>query len=282
MKPIRITAAGSSISPHCPSTTCGGKEIKYPFWEITTDSAHQYCGYPGFGIKCSSSNNPPIINLPSEDFYVENIDYGYRTITLVDIDVTTDQNCPRARHNLTLNQSNVPLYLNSYLDFNLTFYFNCTEDVSNYLPFTYPVDCLSSGERNRAYVCLIGNNTTPWLGFCGEKVVATVKETMVTRNNGWVKRFGGALNEGFVLDWGQSLNCTNCEKSNGLCGFDGESDESLCFCPDGSVTNDVCKKGTYPFLALFYILDLFFLFLGFFPFHEPIYIPLSLLNIEQI
>lgn len=270
---------GIPLTRYCPETTCGDIEIKYPFWKLEDSTAaaaapaaapnelyKYYCGYSGFGIRCNPDTNESVIRLSNgdlyDDFYVSDIDYENNTTKLIDADITTNLNCPRARHNLTIDQRRAPLYLNSSVDFNLTFYFNCTSPVS--WPDTYPLGCLKS-ENNNSYLSLAAGSSSntnemasPWFDFCQEKVVATVKETsweQLIKDSSWINRFGRAMNEGFVLDWRGTIECYNCEMSDGYCGFQfnatgNGTDQFLCIC-NGTVGNSgTCKKSTFPFTSL--------------------------------
>ncbi|XP_016451386.2 LEAF RUST 10 DISEASE-RESISTANCE LOCUS RECEPTOR-LIKE PROTEIN KINASE-like 1.2 isoform X2 [Nicotiana tabacum] len=225
---------------YCPKHNCSGVEVSYPFWRLDNynATAPQYCGYPGFGISCSISHSQPypILHLPGDAFYVKNIDYETNSLTLVDIDVF-DVPCPRARHNLTLEH--LPLdYSDS--DLKLTFYFNCTKS----LPQAYPAECLikSGGKASYFYVGEISEpEDLNWIGICEEKVVATVTERGSFQNNDWIGGFGGAMGEGFVLDWRSASECGKCEDSHGRCGFNNSTQNLLCFCKDGTVKFDHCK-----------------------------------------
>ncbi|KAL3512228.1 hypothetical protein ACH5RR_024945 [Cinchona calisaya] len=239
-----ISSGNTSLSEYCNTSKCGDLEVKYPFYLQSDTTSIQYCGYQGFGLDCSPSNNSDhhlILHLPNDDFYIKNISYTNYTITLVDIDVTANSTCPRARQNLTLED--LPLEY-SKQDLNLTFYFNCTSDS---LPSAYAVDCLRSGEK-MSYVSLETHNYNDfdWFKVCEEKVVATVIEREINNNgiNGlWASMFGSALNDGFVLDWHSGIECAKCELSEGHCGYNSNSTEFLCFCTDGTITYDQCKGG---------------------------------------
>ncbi|XP_016512979.2 LEAF RUST 10 DISEASE-RESISTANCE LOCUS RECEPTOR-LIKE PROTEIN KINASE-like 1.2 isoform X2 [Nicotiana tabacum] len=225
---------------YCPKHNCNGVEVSYPFWRLDNynATAPQYCGYPGFGINCSVSHSQPypILHLPGDAFYVKNIDYETNSLTLVDIDVF-DVPCPRARHNLTLEH--LPLdYSNS--DLKLTFYFNCTKSI----PQAYPAECLIKPGGKASYF-YVGEISEPedlaWFGICEEKVVAAVTERGSFQNNDWIGGFGGAMGEGFVLDWRSASECGKCEDSHGRCGFNNSTQDLLCFCKDGTVKFDHCK-----------------------------------------
>ncbi|XP_037492093.1 LEAF RUST 10 DISEASE-RESISTANCE LOCUS RECEPTOR-LIKE PROTEIN KINASE-like 2.1 isoform X2 [Jatropha curcas] len=218
----------------CSTHHCGNSvEIKYPFWYKSATTPNQYCGYRGFGISCS--NDEPTLPLQKNDYYVKNINYARNTITLVDIDAA-GQVCPRARHNVTFED--LPLnYTNS--DSNLTFYFNCTTN-----PFSNPmrdIKCLRF-DTLKSYVVMGGSGMedVDWNGRCKEKVVVTVMMTEI-RNRGLISGFGGAMNQGFVLDWSTVRDCGGCEAHGGFCGYAEGADQFLCFCSDGSVRSN-CNK----------------------------------------
>ncbi|XP_050376685.1 putative RING-H2 finger protein ATL21A [Argentina anserina] len=161
-------------------------------------TAYQYCGYPGFGLRCSHSGEP-ILDLPNNDScYVRDINYTPSTITLVDIDLA-DQECPRAKHNISLGT--LPFDY-SPLDVNMSFYFNC---ISFPDPLRVPpIPCLGSYDTNsnRSYVFKEGDEPKgyDWSENCEEKVVVTVKETEeIPRTiGGWIGAFGVAMKGGFV------------------------------------------------------------------------------------
>ncbi|OIW03626.1 hypothetical protein TanjilG_22283 [Lupinus angustifolius] len=73
----------------CPSHDCGnGVPIRYPFWRrsITTTTTTTACGYPDFGLECSNDGQP-IFKLPTDTYYVKDINYETNSITLVDMDI---------------------------------------------------------------------------------------------------------------------------------------------------------------------------------------------------
>lgn len=89
-----------------------------------------------------------------------------------------------------------------------------------------------------------GIDFNKWYDFCEEKVVVTVmdseiNETIVDR---LTSGFGGAMKDGFVLDWGQQAACGACETLGGKCGYKNADEDYLCFCSDGSTRiNDTCN-----------------------------------------
>lgn len=238
------TSPSSSL---CPISLCGNISIRYPFWikSQTINTREQFCGYPDFGLECSK-NNKTIINLPSDTYYVTDINYDNSSITLVDIDIL-DQKCPRVRKNVTL--SNLPLSF-SKLDLNLSFYFNC----SSYPPNLEPIGCfrVSNDEKLRSYVFVDGDEGE--IGYdnwkCEDHVVVSVKvdevSDFVGSVGGLINGFGSAIKKGFVLDWRKGFeDCAKCENSGGYCGYGQGSKNFTCICGNGSVVAKSCKKGTF-------------------------------------
>ena len=200
---------------------CGDVNISYPFWvhnEIALDQQH-YCGNKGFGVMCLN-NSEAVLELLGDQYHVKDIDYTDHTLTLVDIDVSTNQTCPRARHSVSLGM--LPLKYSS-MDLNLSFYFNCT----SYPPTVPFIPCLSISSY-RSYVFVENNETEghDWSKNCEEKVVVPVRHKQTEINiDDLIDRFGVAMNDGFVLDWGTAKDCVTCESSEGYCGYNATAEE---------------------------------------------------------
>ncbi|KAK4781807.1 hypothetical protein SAY86_015909 [Trapa natans] len=241
----------SSFSSSCSDVVCYGVRIKYPFWIIKDDGAttnrgnnttgsNITCGYQGFGLSCASNKTYPILTLPTDSYYVKDINYTSSILTLIDIDVV-GQSCPRARHNLSIDT--LPLEYHSD-DVNITFYFNCSNDIVSYLPPVSPISCLGKYNNRTSYGVLEGSAAAEeynWTEMrCDEVVVATVKETEVSETD-LIGQFARAMNSGFVLEWNATKDCGACEFTHGRCGFNGSTGQFLCFCDNGSHT--YCAAG---------------------------------------
>ncbi|KAH7856734.1 hypothetical protein Vadar_004900 [Vaccinium darrowii] len=232
------TSGGSeALASNCPSHVCGGVNISYPFWLTSDTTSNHYCGYPRFNLTCFNEETP-IINLSGNSYYVKNISYTDKTLTLVDVAVTANPTCPRPRHNVTIQM--VPLSYNRQ-DLNLSFYFNCsTLSGLEALDGVPPIECLSSNDYD-SYVFVNGTETErfeTWYDFCEEKVVVTVVDSV----NILIEGVNASMKDGFVLDWRQASSCRTCEASKGLCGYNNSNEDFLCFCSDGSTRiNDMCK-----------------------------------------
>lgn len=245
----------SSTTTLCAPSHCGNISIHYPFWLRSQHT--EFCGYPDFGLECSEGK--AIINLPSDTYYVTDINYETHSITLVDIDILNQQ-CPRARHNVSLT-NNIPLSFSS-LDLNLSFYFNCSSKYPS--SSVDPIGCWKiSGDNRESYVFVAGDEGD--LGsddlHCEEHVVVTVKDDEIDiGGGGLINGFGDAMKKGFVLDWRRAADCAQCEVSGGYCGYDQNTKQSTCICGNGSVVAKSCTKGTLSFTCL-KVFRLFFYFL---------------------
>nr|GMC48050.1 LEAF RUST 10 DISEASE-RESISTANCE LOCUS RECEPTOR-LIKE PROTEIN KINASE-like 1.2 isoform X2 [Ipomoea batatas] len=232
---------------HChPPSPCkkGNFDIKYPFWRLD-DSSSTVCGYPGFGINCSNPDPDfPLLYLSDDAFLVKEINYDDLSVTLADADAFNKQ-CPRARHNFTLTQKSPLLYVHK--DLNLTFYFNCTKNPLPAGDAAYPIDCLKSDQKaSYLYVGAFNPYNWDWLGICEAKVETTVMETEVVANDiGWLaKNIGGAMSNGFKLNWQPLGDCGHCDIPEGWCEQDNHSfGKFLCFCENGNVIRDCPSKG---------------------------------------
>ncbi|KAK1258872.1 hypothetical protein QJS04_geneDACA023508 [Acorus gramineus] len=201
-----------------PPSKCGDISIRYPFWlnsstTITTTNT-SYCGYPGFGLTCKSSNEKyPILHLPNDDYFITAIDYEALTVTLVDIDVY-NRTCPRPRHNFTFDHS-LNFFHYTPSDLNLTFLFNCDTGPSIPIGFKHnPLSCLPN-----SYVIADDLLETDWYSFCKEALMLPA-----LNDSGYLSdlqnNFGHVLNLGFELNWVSDRNCGACEKSDGSCFYD--------------------------------------------------------------
>ncbi|KAA8542733.1 hypothetical protein F0562_023885 [Nyssa sinensis] len=246
-----MNSNGNGLDPfptNCPSKLCGRVNISYPFWVQDDTNSDRYCGYRGFNVSCSGSGSgsgsaepKPTLLLSNDTYYVTHIDSSSdHSLTLVDMDVTTNQTCPRARHNLTLDGT-IPLSY-SDLDQNLTFYFNCASEA----PFLeLPINCLGSSVK-RSYVFRTGKEpkaegVVHWQDSCEAKVVATVMERDIINEDPLNFLFGWVVDQVFVLNWARPEDCDECEASDGRCGFNNAAQRLVCFCSDGSMRNGHCR-----------------------------------------
>ncbi|KAJ8642927.1 hypothetical protein MRB53_004675 [Persea americana] len=233
----------NSYIPECPSFTCGNLNIHYPFWQSNSNPNTTYCGYPGFGLSCT--NQRPIFHVPTDSYYVTQINYTQNSLTLVDMHLV-DQSCPRAKHNVSFsffhgNTKLFPLMNYNSIDLNLvlTFFFNC----SSFPSYLGSIECLNSG-RNRSFVFGGGLGEIPrfdWHGNCEECVKVPLMETEAKGLT--LGGFGGSVARGFQVDWFVARTCGVCEASHGYCGYSNRNRSFVCYCEDGRHPKDCHDNG---------------------------------------
>ncbi|KAJ9550678.1 hypothetical protein OSB04_014723 [Centaurea solstitialis] len=253
--PCLFISIAAQSNPTCPSSEfCGEISIKYPFWKIDDDQT-QHCGYQGFGINCSTINeiDHPVMKIGNNSYYVRQIIYDVRRVILIDdyvfpIEPVSQPNypnsCPTVRHNIDFHS--LPLNFTEY-NVNLSFHFNCNGTPN----FATEIPCPGSNSGGRKSCVNVMRPETEdfdWSTFsCTEDVVKTVLNHSDLYAGTLGREYGFALGRGFELKWGMLEGCGKCEKSNGRCGYNNSTQESMCFCPDGRTTTDYCNKGTFQF-----------------------------------
>ncbi|KAL4573390.1 hypothetical protein LXL04_020193 [Taraxacum kok-saghyz] len=241
---ISVAAQSSDSSyPNCLSYRCGNINISYPFWRIGSETTTQLCGYPGFGINCSYNGERsfPSITLGNDSYSIPNIIYERESIVLIDDDVSNAvsiMDCPRVRHNITIGT--LPfVFVNQNV--NLSFHFNCT----GVPDFASEIPCLSS-PTNKSCVSRVDlePQNFNWEEFSCDEEVVTMALDVFGSESRLGTEFIGALRAGFELSWWRTEDCEKCEESRGLCGYNKNTTEFMCFCSDGTATLEHCN-GTF-------------------------------------
>ncbi|XVF84761.1 hypothetical protein PTKIN_Ptkin17bG0065000 [Pterospermum kingtungense] len=201
---------------------CGGLNIKFPFF--IQEQNESRCGYPGFNISCRN-NVDPVLSLPVGDFIIHDIFYQNQSFHVSEAVASySDTVCTQTIRNISLPDDRLQLPLNQKQIFLL---FNCNIT----LPGTreliqYKVNCDVENDTNTTLALF---NDDPMLNlaleYCDKTVTAPVGFDEGERG---VEEI---LKRGFVLKWTAS-NCSICEASGGMCGFDDTTYHFKCFCPD--------------------------------------------------
>ncbi|KAJ4973822.1 hypothetical protein NE237_006996 [Protea cynaroides] len=241
--PFSISAYDYIYSNCTPSVfNCGNiQNIKYPFTENGRESN---CGYPGFELECSEKE--ATIVLASEQYRVLNIDAVNRTMTIVQMDMSEDTICTSGADivNTTVNHI-IFNYAPGYI--NLTLFFGCSYNSSTMIK-GYP-EQVSVGE----VTCSGNENGVPFSvgynksqaedlgkrGGCSRIVIVPVLETSVHDILNNPSTLGKVLVEGFMLQWVAVVDedCSYCNNSGGICGYNTTLGHSTCFCTDQAYEN---------------------------------------------
>ncbi|KAJ9550677.1 hypothetical protein OSB04_014722 [Centaurea solstitialis] len=247
--PCLFISIAAQSNPTCPSSEfCGEISIKYPFWKIDDDQT-QHCGYQGFGINCSTINGTdhPMMKIGNNSYYVRQIIYDVQRVILVDdyvspIEIVSQPNrnsCPTVRDNIDFHS--LPLNFTEY-NVNLSFHFNCN-GIPNFATELPCPESNSGGRKSCVNVMSPETEDFDWSSYsCTEDVVKTVMNNSDLYADRLGREYGLALSRGFELKWGSLETCSKCEKSDGRCGYNNSTQESMCFCRDGRTTTDHCNR----------------------------------------
>ncbi|XP_039163793.1 LEAF RUST 10 DISEASE-RESISTANCE LOCUS RECEPTOR-LIKE PROTEIN KINASE-like 1.2 isoform X2 [Eucalyptus grandis] len=216
----------------CAPWNCGyGLNISYPFW--ISGEKESYCGYPNFEITCVEKF--PVLNFPEGEFIIEEIFHANHSILLVDALVYNDT-CGAPPHHISFERT--PFNLSS-TNADFFFYYNCT------LPpppnFAYPVNCPSNYNYSFALFpkeALQDTAVYSAVGSCSSPVSVPVHVNANTTSLATMD-YRKIMEMGFLLNW-TAIDCSDCEESEGRCGF--ENNNFVCFCQDGP-HSQTCNDG---------------------------------------
>ena len=196
-------------SDTCPDFSCGNQDIRFPF---RIKGQPQHCGYPGFDLVCSSTNET-VLELPdSVTFNVKQIDYKEQTIELSD-----PNGClSRQLHNLSLSASPFRFIFEDDGDGDYDF-FNCSLSDRGNMEY-YLIPCLSTS-TSQAYAIPSGNSIDDMpLSFCTKMFnISSIPEVFVDRSNI------------LPLIWSEP-NCKDCESKGNRCGWKSISTKNEVYC----------------------------------------------------
>ncbi|XP_011070774.1 LEAF RUST 10 DISEASE-RESISTANCE LOCUS RECEPTOR-LIKE PROTEIN KINASE-like 1.2 [Sesamum indicum] len=208
----------------CVPRNCGnGPNISFPF--SIPGLQEPYCGYPGFTLNCSQQGFP-VLQLPENEYVVQDISYQTRTLRVYDAAVWNSYatGCFPGIRNTTLPTSTFGFSGNVT---RLRLFSNCTNSSPENL-WRHRVGCDGNG-RDRWDLAIYDkdeNFTNIALKNCERNVVAPVEDD----GNSGPGNVDEVLRRGFVLNWTAS-DCSKCEKSGGRCGFNATIYHFRCFCP---------------------------------------------------
>ncbi|GKU90279.1 hypothetical protein SLEP1_g4289 [Rubroshorea leprosula] len=223
----KILAVDSHYTACNVSTTCGSQEIKFPFY--IPDQQESFCGYPGFELFCRN-NKTLILTLPNNDDYTRqnytiqeifNQNQSLRVSNSVVLDAE-ESCCIPPIENISIPYDRFKLASNQRKLFLLS---RC--NLTDAKEFSqHKVNC-SGKKMDNSVLALFGDD--PVLGNASEKCREAVVAPVDVGEEGGVEHM---LRRGFVMEW-MANNCSFCEASGGICGFDKSTYHFECFCPDG-------------------------------------------------
>ncbi|XP_038984721.1 LEAF RUST 10 DISEASE-RESISTANCE LOCUS RECEPTOR-LIKE PROTEIN KINASE-like 1.2 isoform X4 [Phoenix dactylifera] len=222
-------ADSSTLFKECaPATSydCGRNRynITFPFRPL---DGPESCGFPGFELACNKDRSILTINISKKSYQIKSIDYVNRILTIIDPDLT-GEGCPRTFTNTIINSS---LFSYARLDFNLSFYFNCTLD--SFPDGFYKIACPTGGIQLDSYYSLLEQplqeRSNP-LGRCSSIGIIPINRTMYDLLL-FGKNFGEAMQEGISVTW--TVEQGVCEGCQGSGDVYRNAPTVVGNCPDG-------------------------------------------------
>ncbi|KAL9297501.1 hypothetical protein ACSQ67_023397 [Phaseolus vulgaris] len=197
--------------------SCGEiTNIGFPFWG---KNRPKECGHPLMQLTCEKETS--YITIKDVQYQVLEANPDSHTLKITRKDYLEDLCKPN--HVSTTLDTQLYVYETPYK--NLTLSYGCSPS-SKSLPPTF-VPCNEAlGENVYAQI-----GSVPLMS-CKTSVVVPVPLSLVEIDD-FIK-VHEAIAEGFVVRWVVGVGeCEKCERSGGVCGVEGSSQQTACFCRDG-------------------------------------------------
>ncbi|KAJ1391450.1 Wall-associated receptor kinase, galacturonan-binding domain [Sesbania bispinosa] len=210
--------------------SCGGNitNIGFPFWG---GDRPDRCGHPLLHLTCE--RNISYITIKDVKYEVLEANPKDYTLRITRVDYLYFEGlCPSKLVNTTLD-TKLFVYSSEYK--NLTLFYGCP--ASN--PFSSAaigrLPCFTNGDFGEFLYTQFGSLGPPL--SCKQSVVVPVSPSWIDIND-FIKT-QEAIRAGFVVRWIAGLEqCQNCTKTGGVCGYDGNSNQTTCYhCNDQSCSN---------------------------------------------
>ncbi|KAL8554658.1 hypothetical protein ACS0TY_002735 [Phlomoides rotata] len=220
---VYSTAQNNKPPSSCSSSSCGNIRISYPY-RLKSDP--RSCGFNRPKFELQYRNNQTLLTVTSKSYLVQEIDYDFFTIKLIDPNINRG------------NLSSFPLYSNYYDDWDYTIsnsYFNLNARVT----FIHCLNAVNSSKYVPATFC--GNRSSNFINssqihsyiITGERMTILDLEDSCTVDrvvlaspvelmwNNSLASIYDAMANGFVFTWFRA-HCVECDMSNGFCSLEGK------------------------------------------------------------
>ncbi|XP_068333116.1 LEAF RUST 10 DISEASE-RESISTANCEUS RECEPTOR-LIKE PROTEIN KINASE-like 2.4 isoform X2 [Pyrus communis] len=213
--------------------TCGRQKISYPFY--IQGRQQDFCGYPGFQLFCQGGANDdeeeayPLLRLSGDDYIIHNISYESQTLVVSNALLShylDNSSCANLSliHNLTIPNEQFELAPKQDQFFLL---YNCNPSFVDSFP-KYKIGC-----NNTSVLALLGQ-IYPKFGRLEEVEKCGSSEVAVVHGGGYGNDEAAGMKEvlgrGFEMKW-LAADCSRCQGSGGLCGFNYTTRHFRCLCP---------------------------------------------------
>ncbi|XP_059451731.1 LEAF RUST 10 DISEASE-RESISTANCE LOCUS RECEPTOR-LIKE PROTEIN KINASE-like 1.4 isoform X3 [Corylus avellana] len=201
--------------------------LGYPFWG---DGRPDGCGNPDSKLICTK--NITSIEIMNLEYRVLSADPGSKTLKIVRDDFL-DGICSPVWVNTTLDTE---LFEYGPSHFSITLLYGCPSFPNFYPPISF---CSVDGTANKGVY--IQDPTVP--GVCAKSVVVPVLATLKQDIGNW-SRIEDIIKGGFDVKWKEDPVCIACTVSKGVCGYDQNTNQTTCYCPNQSSNGlKICAAG---------------------------------------
>ncbi|CAN6922894.1 unnamed protein product [Brassica oleracea] len=225
------------------SFSCGDQtDLFYPFWI----PSRVECGHPDFQLQCSERFAE--VSISSVKFRILEANSTSRVIRLARSDYIGGF-CPQHSINAQFNENVLPFVPGTD---NLTIYYGCSPNFPrSFPPLVGELDC--GGDDEKSYYVTtnlsspllseIGGFLNDFSGQCKRNVSipASGPALNTLQKNTTQDNLKKTLQEGFNV--GLSHECLMCIASDGACGYNRISNESICHCIHQTYSLTCRKKG---------------------------------------
>ncbi|KAH0452979.1 hypothetical protein IEQ34_017303 [Dendrobium chrysotoxum] len=233
---LTSVSADKPYLQNCQPKSCGNLiNVSFPFWFQNLQP--DYCGYPAFELRCEDGT--PKLSMPEEDYHVLNISYEKRTVNVLMERFASMDTCRLPYYNVSFGLT--PFTISS-LNRELVFVYNCSAEKPGFLQ----INC----HNNRSYAYLGGTyhieESEGLFGSCFSVVMPVLSSPEPE-----VKKYPELLADGFLLNW-TAPDCSECVKSNGQCGYNNDTRNFMCICPDRPHWKSCCKSSATIWFVMFF------------------------------
>ncbi|XP_028804493.1 LEAF RUST 10 DISEASE-RESISTANCE LOCUS RECEPTOR-LIKE PROTEIN KINASE-like 2.7 [Neltuma alba] len=205
---------------------CGNiKNVGFPFWG---QGRPEGCGYPELYLHCSAGST--FITIRSVSYLVLNADPDQHIMTIARFDYGQNL-CPNQLLNTSLDPQ---LFENVPETKNLTLFYGCPPSIPlvNPLRFICPKDWF-----DHSYGYVLPDNVPEISVLCSTSVVVPVKAPTSLADLRVLSIVQRMLNDGFEIKWIPGIvECDECQKRGGVCGYDWGSNKTTCYNRRGNST----------------------------------------------
>ncbi|KAI6683438.1 hypothetical protein NL676_029351 [Syzygium grande] len=224
---FRVAASGDFLQyQECAPFDCGDQQISYPFRHNEQPS---YCGYPGYELGCDGYNLT--LSMVSQEYRVIHTNRSTQILVVARMDLLEDL-CLQTYVNTTLNFS---LFNYAFTYLNSALFYDCN---SSSTPRPYRFSCPTSGDGYFAPDVDLANPLPKLCNFSVLVLTSSEAQPLTpppSEGGSHSATISEVLSKGFEITWiADTLQCENCNKSGGRCGYDWTRQEFNCFCPDGA------------------------------------------------